>query len=302
MYIERCIKSIQSQTFFEYELLIIDDGSSDGSLEIINSYIKNDSRIKLFSHNKNRGLLMARRTAYKNAKGKYIIFCDADDCLPSNALKDLYEKIEKTNSDIVISYMTIVKENGEYIDKPFSGIANNILFNKYNIFKFLLKDKISHSLVAKIFKTELFVEHKNLPDYENCNSGEDAILFYNILNHSTLISYLDKSTYYYYMNANSITHKRLTAQSLKTICIAQNERYRLLLSNKYLYKELKSKCYNSIFSLVYIEKYDKKIIQNCLNYKDSKLYFKWFAPFIFKLSIRNLFSYGYNKINKKLER
>lgn len=121
-YLGCCIDSILQQSYTDYELLLINDGSTDSSGEVCNKYAKKDSRIRVF-HKSNRGLSSARNIGLDNAKGEYVIFIDSDDYWQGvEALKHLYETITKFNADVV---------RGEYISIDEFG----------NIIKTLTQDK-----------------------------------------------------------------------------------------------------------------------------------------------------------------
>ena len=95
-YIEKCIESIQDQTFSNFELLLVNDGSSDNSGELCDSYAVKDSRIQVF-HKRNGGVSSARNFALDKAKGKYIIFLDSDDYFTLNALDVCKDILLKTH-------------------------------------------------------------------------------------------------------------------------------------------------------------------------------------------------------------
>ena len=91
-YIERCIDSLQRQTLKDVEIIIVDDCSSDHTIEIISVYTESDRRIKLITCESNKGLMYVRMMGYKAATGDYITFCDSDDEMPENAIELLYQK------------------------------------------------------------------------------------------------------------------------------------------------------------------------------------------------------------------
>lgn len=93
-YLPRCIDSIIDQTFKNFELLLIDDGSKDKSGEICDEYAKRDNRIKVF-HKENGGVSSARNVGLDSAKGEWIIFCDSDDEFYCNAFKSYNDIIQK---------------------------------------------------------------------------------------------------------------------------------------------------------------------------------------------------------------
>ena len=95
-YLHRCIDSILAQTFTDFELLLIDDGSTDNSGTICDEYATKDSRVRVF-HKKNGGVSSARNLGVDNAKGEWVTFVDSDDCVPQNGSALLYEAISWTD-------------------------------------------------------------------------------------------------------------------------------------------------------------------------------------------------------------
>ena len=99
-YLTKAIDSILSQTLGDFELICVDDGSIDGSLELLNEYSKKDGRIKIISSEKNYGQSNARNRGLDAANGKYICFVDADDWIRNNMFEKLYEEAEKHSTDV----------------------------------------------------------------------------------------------------------------------------------------------------------------------------------------------------------
>ena len=100
-YIRQCLDSIINQTFEDFEVIIIDDGSTDGSAHICDELAAHDSRVHVF-HQKNQGVTAARRNGLQHAKGNYIFWVDADDYVGENWLKMVFSHIEEHHSDIVL--------------------------------------------------------------------------------------------------------------------------------------------------------------------------------------------------------
>jgi glycosyltransferase involved in cell wall biosynthesis len=98
LYLRESIESVINQTFKDIEIIAINDGSTDNSLEILNEYSQKDSRLKVFSQ-KNKGLPLTRNFGIDNSKGKYIYFFDSDDILLPTTLEETYKKCEKDNLD-----------------------------------------------------------------------------------------------------------------------------------------------------------------------------------------------------------
>lgn len=100
-YVSKCIESILKQTFTDFELLLVNDGSKDGSLAILEEYAAKDSRIEIINK-VNGGLSDARNVGMKKAQGKYIYFVDGDDFIEETLLEKCVNKLEQTDSDMVM--------------------------------------------------------------------------------------------------------------------------------------------------------------------------------------------------------
>ena len=101
-YINGCIRSIQGQSYGDFEAIFIDDGSEDDSLKIFTECIRNDHRFKLIKHQENRGEARSRNEGIEKAKGEYLLFFDSDDYFSPDTLSRIFEEVERTNSDIVV--------------------------------------------------------------------------------------------------------------------------------------------------------------------------------------------------------
>ena len=99
-YIERCLKSVLMQSLSEIEIIIINDGSTDNTLKIINELVINDNRVKIINK-KNSGIIEARKSGIEIASGEYILFVDGDDWLELNACDRLYEIATENNLDLI---------------------------------------------------------------------------------------------------------------------------------------------------------------------------------------------------------
>lgn len=206
-YINKCIEMIINQIFTDFELIIIDDGSTDSSFEICNEYAKKDHRIKLINK-KNRGTWAARNKGIDESTGKYIIFLDCDDWYEDDLLKEMYENINDDEVDLVISGQTnvIVNKKGKTIKKikvqPHEKffMTNNEILNNYII---LRKEEIGDTLWNKIYKTEIIKKY-NLK-FENYKRGEDTIFNANYYEHIDNCIVVGKSFYNYRIeNSNPV--------------------------------------------------------------------------------------------------
>jgi len=114
LYLEECLYSIINQTFEDIEIILINDGSTDHSLEIMEKFAKKDNRIKIISQ-KNKGVSEARNAGILIASGDYILFVDSDDVILTNTIEILYNKIIQTGSDLLLGNVLYYYPNGSKV-------------------------------------------------------------------------------------------------------------------------------------------------------------------------------------------
>lgn len=190
-YLPKCIESVLNQSYSNLEIIIINDGSTDDSGKICDSYAQKDSRIKVI-HKKNGGVSSARNIGLEEVTGKYIGFIDADDYIEIDMFKKLYENIKCDDYDISIcNYNTITKSN---------KIPNNILKECKDIFnnkEFLIglfdKNLYGGYLVNKLIKKECI---KDVRFNENVSVLED-LLFLTEIHKNISKVYFDKNVFLY---------------------------------------------------------------------------------------------------------
>lgn len=130
-FIFQTIESVQSQTYSNWELIIVDDASTDTSIKIIERFIKNDARIQLIKLNQNAGSAVCRNKGIEKAKGNYIAFLDSDDSWLSNKLKSQVEFMLKNDCELSFSSYYLNNLEGELVKAKSSVSYNNLLFNNY---------------------------------------------------------------------------------------------------------------------------------------------------------------------------
>lgn len=200
--VSRMINSILNQTCTDWELLIIDDGSTDNSGILCDDYAANDIRIRVF-HKKNEGVALARQVGVDNARGVFSIHADADDWMEANMLESMLEIAERENADIVFAdfYNTYPDGKSLICNQVFpSNESIEILYQILigNIFGALWNKLIRHSLYKKC--GAMF--------YKDVNYMEDVLVWVKILQCTNLkICHLDKAYYHYVVNEGSITHR-----------------------------------------------------------------------------------------------
>lgn len=226
--IEKCIDSILNQTFSNFELILVNDGSTDNTLDICMDYKSRDSRIKIVTQD-NKGLICARIAGVKKSTAQYIGFVDSDDWIETNMFEELVECIIRNNCDIVSSGIIrdFLKDgySQEVCDNYEEGLYTDL---NNSIYKTMLWDDnkkdfgLYSTLVNKIFKKDYLVKV-----YEEIDTrvfyGEDSLTLFTYMMLANSIYIMKKSFYHYNILPNSMCRK------------ADD---RLLTNNLYLYRGL----------------------------------------------------------------
>lgn len=206
-FLAECLDSLVGQHYTNFEIILVNDGSTDNSLEIANGFAKNDRRFKIISQ-RNSGVSTARNSGIKNSKGEYILFVDADDyIIDSNALLKISQLIDGTH-DVDLIMFPMKYENNRKIDYIEEG--------KYN-----LKDEFSEQLRIMARNEELnspcnkIYRNKIIKDYDlgfakDIKIGEDLLFNIEYIRNSKSVYYLNKELYFYRTsNENSATSRYL---------------------------------------------------------------------------------------------
>lgn len=198
--IQRCVDSIFAQTYDDYEIVIVDDGSTDNSLQVCQNFIKSHNNVKVF-HQENEGQTSARKYGFEQSKGKYIYFVDADDYVPENALYFLFQKIVEEDLDM-IEGATISDFAGTVKTETFSIEG---IFNKIEHLKMMYKGESHNGTHAILYRRNLFNENTfNIP--YDVRTGEDFYLNLSLSLLANRIGLYNKVVYHYIENEQSITH------------------------------------------------------------------------------------------------
>lgn len=195
-YLRKCIDSILTQTFTNFELILVNDGSPDNCGSICDDYAKIDNRIKVI-HKSNGGLSSARNAGLDIANGKYIGFVDSDDWLEKDMYATLFEYIKRYDADISVCGRYRVGEN---IFKEINNDGNIIVYNRENAMRELLSDNIKSSAWDKLYKVELF---KGIRYPEN-KFYEDIYTTHKVFARADTIVKINLAKYYYVIRQDSI--------------------------------------------------------------------------------------------------
>ena len=207
-YLKQCLDSILEQTFSDYEVILVNDGSTDNSGLICQEYAEKDSRIRYFEK-ENGGLSDARNYGIEQAQGEYLTFVDSDDFLDKMHLNVLYTALVSNNVDIsIVNYANYQTSNatfylhtfGEYYEKNYS--SEELLDN----LAILERNDLSFSTIwGKLYKRSVF----SFLRFPKGVIGEDVALIYKIYTQVDKIVYAHKDTYIYRENDSGITKSKI---------------------------------------------------------------------------------------------
>lgn len=201
-FLDRTINSVLDQSYSNFELIIIDDKSTDNSLKIANKFQKKDARIRLIAQSKNKGVANARNIGLEKVKGEYILFLDSDDTLPINALKYYKNEIDKTGADIIQSQILIKGVQGH--NKNYLKVKNKIYNNTIVIKKFLNFRNVSGYVGGKVYKKDIV---KNIRFKESMQYGEDGAFMIECLSKIKKFEIANFDGYSYLIRNDSLSRR-----------------------------------------------------------------------------------------------
>ena len=265
-FIKECLDSISSQSFFNYEVILINDGSADKSGAICEETAKKDQRFKVF-HQMNQGQLSARINGALNATGQYLVFLDSDDMLKKDALETLKECINNYNPDIIIFNSSI--------DKQFHIPYRKFFFSKFffdtkdiiEIKKAACSSNAMNNMAFKCIKTALISCDKDFSSFYWMRNGEDLIQSFFLIDKASSVFFLDSILYYYRHNPQSVTHT-FNLQEISSLKTA--ERQRRDYSLKWSDSNNKLTIMAEMCTLVNLSNVILKILKSNIDYKIKK--------------------------------
>lgn len=209
-YLEQCVESLLNQTYKgEYEIILVDDGSTDSSGSICDRYQKNNPDKVRVVHKKNEGLVSARQIGIENASGDYSLFVDSDDFAETNLLETVNDCIERNaNTDMVI-YSFRYYSNDKTSERKTTLASNETIFTKdkkKELYEALISTTFITSLWTKALKTEILKkEPTDYSLYYDKNMAEDWFRSIHILTAADKIVYINEPLYNYRTNENSLS-------------------------------------------------------------------------------------------------
>ena len=213
-YIHKCIDSILGQTFTDFELILVDDGSPDNCPQICDEWAKKDQRIKVI-HKKNEGLGFARNTGIENATGEFVCFIDSDDYLDLTTIEKAYTFAKKECAEIVVYGLNYIDEKGEII-KSFTPCSEKTVFKDEEVLNEFFPEYLSPnpndrqprfymSPCVLLYSTKFLIEENFLFVSERVIVSEDVYSQIELFKNVKKVAIIRESLYYYQTNNNSLS-------------------------------------------------------------------------------------------------
>lgn len=220
--LEKCLVSVLNQDYENFEVIIIDDGSTDGTSKIIEDFKSKDERISAY-YQSNSGVSKARNFGISNSKGDYICFVDSDDWVEINYCSTLLNSLQSEDADISMVEAVYEDSNGKVVfDKK---VFNEFTFTKERALELLLEDKELQSHPwGKLYKKKLF---QNISFPENLQAFEDYYTIFKVFNNAIKVARSNDKLYHYIQFDNSLSHN-LTPQRAYHFFLAIMQTYKFL--------------------------------------------------------------------------
>ncbi len=216
-YIGRTLDNVLQQTYQSFEVVVVDDGSTDKTLEIIRDYQAKDERVKIYAKKQNQGLSAARNTGIKNSTGEYVLFLDGDDAVKETLFERALQIFAHEQIDMFSFGYQIVEEKTnrilkkrsqpKYDNKNFSGREFMILY---------LQKKISQHICSLIVRRQVFADN-NIWFDENIRYGEDQDFQLRCMPKCRNIYYTSEELFFYTKRTGSLINRKLSAKRIDEI-------------------------------------------------------------------------------------
>lgn len=248
-YINECLDALLAQTFKNYEIIVVDDGSSDNTINILNEYKKNHCNIKLIQQ-ENRYAGVARNNGMKYAQGKYLLFLDSDDFFESNMLEKIYNKAIECDAEVVLF-------NGDYFndnENKFMPEINHIFIDLIPKNKEVFNKQDTQNLFQiakaapwnKLIKKELVLENEIY--FSETKTSNDVYFSYLVLANANKITYMIDQLLHYRVDNNSLQNN-LTSQNINSLNVLYDT-YLELIKRKLYIQNIENTFKNAVVSNV----------------------------------------------------
>lgn len=235
-YLQDAIISIQAQSYEHWEVIAVDDASTDDSLALLQMLAKNDSRIKVIQLSMNSGVSNARNIGIDKAKGKYVYFLDSDDAIRENALRQLVEIAEKDNLDAILFDSTVIVEDESLREwgnrlAPRHKQVHETILNGMQMYKELSKTHDHSIQLGRCFWRLEIIRDKNIQFVKDLHIMEDDLFYYEALLLMRRVKTINIAYHLYRIRNDSLSDKTKTndrSRELQATIVEYVERYRFL--------------------------------------------------------------------------
>ncbi len=241
-YLERCLQSIASQTLTDFEVIIVDDGSTDGTAEIADRFTQEDSRFRIFRQ-KNKGVSAARQTGIDQAAGKYTIHADADDWIEQEMLQTLVSKAEAESADMVICDFLVhfsEKETEYWKQEPVSCDHMTVMGQTFR--------ELYGSLWNRLIKRSCYQKYSITFD-TSLQASEDQMVVLSLLAQPLTVAYVGQALYHYdrSQNESSLVNSRPLIKERLYVLEAISEKYDISSVQAYYDNAILHLAYDALF-------------------------------------------------------
>lgn len=253
-YLDDCLQSVVGQDYTDFECILVDDGSTDGSSELCDQWVEKDTRIQVI-HQTNQGVSSARNRGLAQAKGEYISFIDSDDWVNADYLSTMACRLKKGKADLAVCGLTQELKDGSskhYIASQ--SLTFELTGRHAEQFVMLNERHLLYGPVVKLYKNEIIQRHQIQFDPQ-VSYGEDLLFNYQYLEHVHTITCIDKSLYHYRILGSGTLSSKLRPDQFDTdyrqwkMLRSFYRRHKLWLpvSQAYMYKRLWGIVYDGLF-------------------------------------------------------
>ena len=211
-YLRTSVDSILSQSFQDYEIVIIEDGSTDGSAELCDQLAnEHPEKIRVVHNHGNKGLLLSRRVFFQHARGEWFLAVDADDLLADGALERIRSAIEKYPCDLILYDLECIRLNGE-VERFTVPLSENYLYTgveKKKIFEQTVQNNYVNSMCTKAVSRKIVDIDTDYTPWKELQIGEDIFQTYPILDKAEAILYIKTPLYQYIKRSDSLTNRNV---------------------------------------------------------------------------------------------
>lgn len=295
-FLSRCIESVLNQTYDDFEIICVNDGSPDNSAFILENYSQKDKRIKVITQ-KNQGLSMARNNGFENAVGEYVYFLDSDDAIHPQCLEIAYLTAEKYEADLVNFRIRSVKLNSVFDEKlckkkiDFNHLDIKITDKPILLGTHREKYKVDFSACCKLYRRSLLDNIRFIPKIHM----EDYPHTYAVLSKYPKTVVINEELYFYTQNEDSIFHSKSTPKEIMDYHTGIN----------YIYNTYKKAGLDKEIEVL-VKDFIPNILQQQLRrcrYSDKsvrKEIYKAFAVELRDLNYKKLINWRYHRIIKSM--